>query len=70
MGTFRLVLQCSCVSWLLKTGLKISLPSLVPRSSQILSRSRGEKSEEGLGAKLRYRPEMVDSVSTNQVHVT
>ena len=32
--------------------------------SQILSRSRGEKSGEGLGAKLRHGLEMVDSVST------
>ena len=32
--------------------------------SQILSRSHGEKSGEGLGSKLRHRPEMVDSVST------
>ena len=35
-----------------------------PGPSQILSRSRGEKSGEGLGAKLRHGPEMVDSVST------
>ena len=35
---------------------------------QILSRSRGEKSGEGLGSLLRHRPEMVDSVCTNQVH--
>ena len=41
-----------------------------PGPSQILSRSHGEKSGEGLGAKLRHRPEMVDSVSTNRVHVT
>ena len=33
-----------------------------PGHSQILSRSRGEKSGEGLGAKLRHGPEMVDSV--------
>ena len=32
--------------------------------SQILSRSRGEKSGEGLGSKLCHGPEMVDSVST------
>ena len=38
--------------------------------SQILSRSRGEKSGEGLGSKLRHRLETVDSVSTNRVHVT
>ena len=35
-----------------------------PGHSQILSRSRGEKSGEGLGAILRHGPEMVDSVST------
>ena len=35
-----------------------------PGHSQILFRSRGEKSGEGLGAKLRHGPEMVDSVST------
>ena len=34
-----------------------------PGPSQILSRSRGEKSGEGLGSKLRHGPEMVDSVS-------
>ena len=39
-----------------------------PGLSQILSRSRGEKSGEGLGSKLRHGPEMVDSVSTKQVH--
>ena len=38
-----------------------------PGPSQILSRSREEKSGEGLGAKLRHGPEMVDSVSTNHV---
>ena len=36
-----------------------------PGPSQILSCSRGEKSGEGLGSKLRHRPEMVNSVSTN-----
>ena len=41
-----------------------------PGPSQILSRSHGEKSGEGLGSKLRHGPEMVDSVSTNRVHVT
>ena len=41
-----------------------------PGPSQILSRSRGEKSGEGLGSKLSRGPEMVDSVSTNQVHIT
>ena len=35
-----------------------------PGPSQILSHSRGEKSGEGLGAKLHHGPEMVDSVST------
>ena len=41
-----------------------------PGPSQILSRSRVEKSGEGMGSKLRHGPEMVDSVSTNRVHVT
>ena len=35
-----------------------------PGPTQILSRSHGEKLGEGLGAKLRHGPEMVDSVST------
>ena len=35
-----------------------------PGPSQILSRSCGEKSGEGLGSKLCHGPEMVDSVST------
>ena len=48
----------------------IPLIASSPGPSQILSRSRGEKSGEGLGAKLRHGPEMVDSVSTNRVHVT
>ena len=42
--------------------------ALSPGPSQILSHSRGEKSGEGLGAKLRHGPEMVDSVSINRVH--
>ena len=41
-----------------------------PGPSQILSHSRGEKSGEGLGSKLRHGPEMVDSVSTNRVRIT
>ena len=41
-----------------------------PVPSQILSHSREEKSGEGLGSKLCHGPEMVDSVSTNWVHVT
>ena len=41
-----------------------------PGPSQILSRSCGEKWGEGLGAKLSHGPEMVDSVSTNRVHIT
>ena len=32
----------------------MKIVSLVPRPTQILSRSRGEKSGEGLGAKLRH----------------
>ena len=39
-----------------------------PGPSQILSRSRGEKSGKGLGVKLRHGPEMVESVCTNRVH--
>ena len=35
-----------------------------PGHSQILSRSRGEKSGEGLAPLLRHGPEMVDSVTT------
>ena len=35
-----------------------------PGHSQILSRSRGAKSVEGLGSLLHHGPEMVDSVST------
>ena len=44
--------------------------SLVPRPLPDLSRSRGEKSGEGLRSKIRHGPEMVDSVSTNRVHIT
>ena len=36
-----------------------------PGPSHILSRSRGEKSGEGLGSLLHNGPEMVDTVSTN-----
>ena len=46
----------------------ISSVTSSPDHSQILSSSYGEKSGEGLGSKLRHRPEMVDSVSTNRVH--
>ena len=38
--------------------------SLVPGHSQILSRSRGEKSGEGLVPILLHGPEMVDSILT------
>ena len=44
--------------------------ALSPGHSQILSRSRGEKSGEGLGSKLRHGLEMVDSASSNRVHIT
>ena len=37
--------------------------------SQILSRSCGENSGEGLGSLLRHGPEMVDSVMTYQVYI-
>jgi len=39
-----------------------------PGHSQILSCSCGEKLGEGLGSLLRHGPEIVDSVSMNQVH--
>ena len=41
-------------------GHRISKEGLAssPGASQILSHSRGEKSEEGLGSKLRHKPEM------------
>ena len=55
------------------TGVGVILYTPVassPGPSQILSRSRGEKLGEVLGAKLRHGPEMVDSVSKNRVHVT
>ena len=42
--------------------------ALSPGHSLILSRSRGEKSGEGLGSLLCHRPKMVDSVSMNRVH--
>ena len=42
--------------------------ALSPGHSLILSRSRGEKSGEGMGSKLCHGLEMVDLVSTNQVH--
>ena len=36
-----------------------------PGHAQILSRSHGEKSGEGLGSLLCHKPKMADSVSTN-----
>ena len=53
-----------------KSAKMLQLLASSPDHSQILSRSCGEKSGEGLGSKLRHGPEMVDSVSTNRVHVT
>ena len=44
--------------------LRILTVASYPGHSQILSRSRGEKSRKGLGSKLRHGPEMVDLVST------
>ena len=41
-----------------------SIGASYPGPAQILSRSHGEKSGEGLRSKLRHGPEMVDSVST------
>ena len=65
------ILVTSSFSTFLYPGCVIDLPSS-PGHSQILSRSHGEKSGEGLGSKLSHGPEMVDSVSTsvctNQVH--
>ena len=52
-----------------KSTKMLQLLASSPGHSQILSHSRGEKSGEGLGAKLSHGPEMVDSVSTNRVHV-
>ena len=46
------------------------IPSFVGQSYFCETGSRGEKSGEGLGSKLRHGPEMVDSVNTNRVHVT
>ena len=48
------------------------LASLVPRPLPyfISQPYHGEKLGEGLGSKLRHGLEMVDSVSTNRVHVT
>ena len=60
------LLQCiasRCEHVLIKQQLSMIASS--PGHSQILSHSRGEKSGEGLGSKLRHGPEMVDSVSTN-----
>ena len=49
---------CGCMSG--QEGILASSPG----HSQILSRSRGEKSGEGLIPVLCHGPEMVDSVST------
>ena len=45
-------------------------PSLGPRPLPDFISQLWRKSGEGLGAKLHHGPEMVDSVSTNRVHVT
>ena len=58
----QLYLCCSyCTQWNLASS---------PGHSQILSCSYGEKSGESLGSLLRHGPEMVDSVSSNWVHIT
>ena len=59
------------VTHLLCYSMQIYISSVAssPGHSQILSSSCGEKSGEGLGSKLRHKLEMVDSVSTNQVHI-
>ena len=49
------------VAYYMKSG---ELLALFPGHSQILSRSCGENSGEGMGAILHHGPEMVDSVST------
>ena len=49
---------------LLVNIVQFAMLASYPGHSQILSLSRGEKSGEGLGAKLRHGPEMVDLVST------
>ena len=46
------------------------IPSFIGQNYFCETGSRGEKSGEGLGSKLRHGPEMVDSVNTNRVHVT
>ena len=50
--------------------IRVMYVASFPGPSQMLSCSRGEKSGEDLGSKLHHGPEMVDSVSTNQVHIT
>ena len=60
---------CVCAAWnqcIRDKGRVMRFVNIAssPGHSQILSRSRGEKSGEGLVPLLRHRPEMVDSVST------
>ena len=55
--------------WAIWVNPLTSMLASSPGPSQILSRCCGEKSGEGLGSKLRHGPEMVDSVSTNRVHI-
>ena len=54
------------------TGGCLLMLTLLPGPTQILSRSRGETGKIGRrpGIKICHGPEMVDSVCTNQVHIT
>ena len=61
---------CSVSSALSVDTVQPRQHSLVPRLLPDLSHSRGEKSGEGLESLLHHGLEMVDSVSTNRVHVT
>ena len=59
--TLHAVLATTRVSTFLAKCGSVNNVASSPGPSQILSRSRGEKSGEGLGSKLRHRPEIVDS---------
>ena len=51
------------------TAYCVGILALSTGHSQILSRSHEGKSGEGLGSLLHHGPEMVDTVSTNQVRI-
>ena len=55
-------LYCLVLSADMPPGMQLMVASS-PGHSQIVSRSRGEKSGVGLGSLLCHRPEMVDTVS-------